>query len=48
MPAEKKVIKYSKEWYANQADDIWDKEREQLKNPGEGDWPEMGSLGDLG
>ena len=29
-PAEKKVTKYSKEWYAQQASEIWEREREHL------------------
>ena len=41
-----KPVTYSKEWYQQQADGIWDRERERLTQ-GSG-WPEEGSLGDLG
>jgi hypothetical protein len=44
--APKKVVTYSKEWYQQQADGIWDRERERLTQ-GSG-WPEEGTLGDLG
>ncbi len=49
QPAIKKLIVGSKEWYLKQADDIWEKERERLeKEDSRGDWPELGSLGELG
>jgi phage terminase large subunit len=44
--APKKIAKYSKDWYQDQADNIWDREREFLES--KSDWPEEGSLGDLG
>lgn len=31
QPAEKKVVKYSAEWYRQQADDIWEREKEKLQ-----------------
>lgn len=43
---EKKIIKYTPEWHKQQADGIWDREREYLER--RNDWPEEGSLGDLG
>jgi len=46
-PMEKKIVVGSKEWYVKQADDIWERERDRLQNPG-GDWAEEGTLGDLG
>lgn len=48
-PAEKKVVVGSKDWYTSQADSIWERERERLnKQDQQGDWPDEGSLGDLG
>jgi hypothetical protein len=47
-PAQKVVVG-SKEWYLQQSDKIWDRERERLeKQDQRGDWPEEGSLGELG
>lgn len=46
IPAAKKTILYSREWYMEQSEAIWEKEREQLEK--KNDWPEEGSLGDLG
>lgn len=47
--AVKKPITGSKEWYLEQSQDIWDREREWLgKGDSRGDWPEMGNLGELG
>lgn len=46
IPATKKTILYSREWYMEQSDSIWEKERERLEQ--KNDWPEEGSLGDLG
>jgi len=43
--APKKVVQYSKEWYQQQADGIWERERERFER---NDWAEQGSLGDLG
>lgn len=47
IPAVKKIVVGSREWYQQQSEDIWERERERLQNPG-GDWPEEGSLGELG
>ncbi len=47
IPTEKKIIVGSKEWYLKQADDIWERERERLEK-GNSEWPDDGSLGDLG
>ena len=47
MPAPQKIVKYTPEWYRRQADDIWDRERDNLERKEFG-WPEEGSLGDLG
>lgn len=44
-PKEKKITKYSPEWYAQQAEGIWEREKDKLQQ--ESNWPEMGSLGDL-
>jgi hypothetical protein len=46
-PATKKLVKYSKDWYAKQAEDIWEREKEHLEalegnNGGwgsDGGWP---------
>lgn len=46
MSAPKKQILYSKEWYQQQSDSIWQRERDRLEH--KDDWPEEGSLGDLG
>ncbi len=43
---EKKVVRYSPEWHRIQSEDIWEREREQLERQAE--WPEEGSLGELG
>ncbi len=45
-PAVKKIVTGSREWYQKQSDSIWEREREQLEQ--RNDWPEQGSLGDLG
>jgi phage terminase large subunit len=45
-PAQKKLTLYSPEWHRQQSEDIWEREREQLEQ--KNDWPEMGSLGELG
>lgn len=48
-PAIKKIAVGSKDWYHAQSDAIWERERERLENEGQqGEWPGMGSLGDLG
>jgi hypothetical protein len=48
-PAEKKIVTGSKEWYMQQSEAIWEKEREYLERQHQkGDWPSEGSLGDLG
>lgn len=47
-PKEVKLVKYSKEWYAKQAEDIWEKEREHLQQMGDGNgWGDEGGWGDL-
>lgn len=46
MPAQKKITLYSPEWYRQQSENMWEREREQLER--NHDWPEQGSLGDLG
>lgn len=48
-PAEKKIVKGSKQWYDQQSKmghEAWMKEADRLIQPN--DWPEEGSLGDLG
>lgn len=42
-PQEKKTVRYSKEWYAEQAVGIWEKERERLMAGAGGgeEWPEQ-------
>lgn len=49
-PKEKKIPKGSREWYLQQSSDIWAREREFLEKADRqgNDWPEMGTLGDLG
>lgn len=47
MPAPSKVIKGSREWYLQQSEGIWERERERLTQL-ESAWPEEGSLGELG
>ncbi len=42
----KKVTLYSPDWFQQQSDEIWQREREQIERKQE--WPEMGTLGDLG
>jgi hypothetical protein len=43
VPKEVKLVKYSKEWYEKQAEDIWEKEREMLEQAttwaDESGWP---------
>jgi len=46
IPAPKKLVVGSREWYMQQSEDIWEKEKERLEKKSE--WPEEGSLGDLG
>lgn len=46
MPAEKKIVLGSPEWYQKMSESIWEREREKLEH--KNDWPEEGSLGDLG
>lgn len=46
-PAEKKLTKYSKEWYEKQAEDIWEREREQLEQAAaKGSWGDEGGWGE--
>lgn len=47
IPAEKKIIRGSREWYHQQSEGIWERERERLTQLESG-WPEEGSLGELG
>jgi len=48
-PAVNKLVVGSKEWYQKQSEDVWEKERERLENITQGgEWPEFGTLGDLG
>lgn len=45
---DKKIVKYSKEWYEKQAEDIWEKEREHLEQgSNRGNWGDEGGWGDL-
>lgn len=46
IPTPKKLVVGSREWYQQQADGIWEREREHLERKDQ--WPEEGSLGDLG
>jgi hypothetical protein len=49
-PKEVKLVKYSKEWYAKQAEDIWEREKERLlaETQGEGNgWGSEGGWGEL-
>jgi phage terminase large subunit len=49
IPAQKKVIVGSRDWYLEQSESIWEKDRERLEREEQSThWPEMGSLGDLG
>lgn len=42
-PGEKKVVKYSKEWYAQQAEQIWEREREHIeRQANQSEWAEAG------
>lgn len=43
---EKKFAHGSREWYQQQSESIWEREREHLER--KADWPEEGNLGDLG
>ena len=47
QPATKKTVKGSKEWYEEQAQGIWERERERLEQEaqGGGDWPSGGDWG---
>lgn len=46
-PLAKKLVTGSKEWYLKQSEDMWERERERLEQP-TGEWPNEGSLGNLG
>lgn len=46
MPAAKKIVVGSREWYMQQSDEIWEREREHIERQHE--WAEEGSLGELG
>ncbi len=44
-PAEKKIVKGSREWYLQQSEDIWEREREKLmEETQENLWPEQPSF----
>jgi phage terminase large subunit len=45
-PMEKKIVQGSREWYQNQSEGLWERERQNLEL--KDDWPSEGSLGDLG
>lgn len=45
-PTEKKLTRYTPDWYQKQSEDIWVRERERLEQQSQ--WSEEGSLGDLG
>lgn len=47
IPAEKKIVMGSKEWYQSTTVDMWEKEKEFL-NHDTNDWPSEGTLGELG
>lgn len=47
VPSPKMLVVGSREWYTQQSEGIWERERDRLQNPG-GDWAEEGTLGDLG
>lgn len=46
IPSQKKITVGSREWYAEQSENIWERERDKLER--KNDWPEEGNLGDLG
>ncbi len=46
IPAEKKLVVGSREWYQKQSEDLWERERDYLER--KSDWPNEGNLGDLG
>lgn len=46
IPTEKKIVVGSKDWYQQQSESLWERERERLEQ--KNDWSEEGSLGDLG
>ncbi len=49
QPEEHKIIHGSREWYMKQSEQIWEREREKLLEQQQGgDWPDQGTLGDLG
>lgn len=47
IPAEKKIVVGSREWYLKQSEQIWEREKERLER-NDSEWPEEGSLGNLG
>ncbi len=47
VPQEKKVIVGSREWYMQQSENIWEKEKEKLQEDN-GDWSSDGGMGNLG
>lgn len=46
-PKEVKLVRYSKEWYAKQAEDIWERERELLTKLTSDGWGDDGGWGNL-
>jgi phage terminase large subunit len=47
-PKEVKLVKYSKEWYAQQAENVWERERELLEKQGNsGGWGDEGGWGEV-
>jgi phage terminase large subunit len=46
-PKEVKLVKYSKEWYNKQAEDIWERERELLEKGNSDGWGDEGGWGEV-
>lgn len=46
QPVPKKIVKGSREWYQEQSENIWEREREHLEEKHQ--WAEEGTLGELG
>jgi hypothetical protein len=44
-PAEQKIVKYSKQWYEKQSENVWEREREALIKQNQSYWPEDGEFG---
>ena len=47
-PLKPMVVVGSKDWFAQQAENIWERERDRLEKEAQnqGDWPEMPELGE--